>query len=113
MPNILPSTVVTPWLDSLVPGDLGFALSWTDSTAALFATAEWALSVGEIGFVLVACFFSSFFPFFFLSGRRNGITTLELLACRKAVSKMVLPGGALSSEVLTSPSEACKSRQFL
>lgn len=73
--------------------------------------------VGEIGFVLVACFFVFvfvfFLPFFFLSGRRIGITTLELLACRKAVSKMVLPGGALSSEVLAIPSEACKSLQFL
>lgn len=68
MPNILHSIVTTPQLDSLVPGDLGFALSWTDSTAVLFATAEWALSVGEIGFVLVACFslfFFSFFIFFF------------------------------------------------
>lgn len=101
-------------MDSLVPGDLGFALSWTDSTAVLFATAEWTLSGGKLGFVLVACFFLFFFfPFIFLFGKRSGKTTLELLACRKAISKMVLPGGALSSEVLASPSEACKSLQFL
>lgn len=69
MPNILPSAVTAPRLDFLVPGDLGFALSWTDSTAVLFATAEWTLSVGEIGFVLVACFFLFFFfSFSFLEG---------------------------------------------